>query len=155
MVASPSTTRARRADARLLHHVLDAPTQFGAPPQKKIFAAGGLTPRPTQDRWHSFVGDLKPEQIQDRWENQIIGRIPDREVRGWQRVADAAADQRAGIAAAQAIDLATGERAEGPVIFWLPALARYLGGDLQTCRLGVTRWYSPGKWSCSARAHGH
>jgi len=23
------------------------------------------------------------------------------------------------------------------VIFWLPALARYLGGDLQTCRLGV------------------
>ena len=25
---------------------------------------------------------------------------------------------------------------------------------LQTCRLGVTRWYPPGKWSCSARAHG-
>jgi len=95
----------------LLHHVLDAPPQFGAPPQKKILVAGGLTRRPAQDRWHSFVGDLKPEQIQDRWENQIIGRTPDREVRGWQRVADAAADQRAGIAAAQAIDLAIGERA--------------------------------------------
>ncbi len=26
---------------------------------------------------------------------------------------------------------------------------------LQTCRLGVTRWYPPGKWSCSARADGH
>jgi hypothetical protein len=30
MAASPSTTRARRADARLLHHVLDASPQFGA-----------------------------------------------------------------------------------------------------------------------------
>jgi len=76
MVASPSTTRARRADARLLHHVLDAPTQFGAPPQKKIFAACGLTPRPTQNRWHSFGGYLKPEQNGDRLENQIIGQIP-------------------------------------------------------------------------------
>jgi len=78
MAASPSTTRARRADARLLHHVLDALPRFGAPPQKKILVAGGLTRRSAQDRWHSFVGDLKPEQIQDRWENQIIGRIPDR-----------------------------------------------------------------------------
>jgi hypothetical protein len=40
---------------------------------------------------------------------------------------------------AQAIDLAISERTEGPVILWLPALARYLGGDLQTCRLRVTR----------------
>jgi hypothetical protein len=60
MAASPSTTRARRADARLLHHVLDAPPQFGVPPQKKILVAGGLTRQPAQDRWHSFVGDLKP-----------------------------------------------------------------------------------------------
>ena len=59
-------------------------------------------------------GQGEPEQIQGRWENQIIGRIPDREVGGWQRVADAAADQCAGIAAAQAIDVAIGERAEGP-----------------------------------------
>ena len=43
MAACPPTTRARRADARLLHHVLDAPPQFGAPPQKKILVAGGLT----------------------------------------------------------------------------------------------------------------
>jgi len=34
MAASPSTTRACRADARLLHHVLDAPPQFGAPPTR-------------------------------------------------------------------------------------------------------------------------
>jgi hypothetical protein len=54
-----SPTRARRADARLLHHVLDAPPQFGAPPQKKILLAGGLTRQPAQDRWHSFVGVLK------------------------------------------------------------------------------------------------
>jgi len=43
MAASPSTTGERRADARLLHHVLDAPPQFGASPQKKILVAGGLT----------------------------------------------------------------------------------------------------------------
>jgi hypothetical protein len=44
----PAAPRARRA------------TQFGAPPQKKILVAGGLTRQPAQDRWHSFVGDLKP-----------------------------------------------------------------------------------------------
>ena len=49
-----------RADARLLHHVLDAPPQFGAPPQKKILVAAGSPVSPAQDRWHSFVGDLKP-----------------------------------------------------------------------------------------------
>jgi hypothetical protein len=45
MAASRSTARARRADARLLHHVLDAPPQFGAPPQKNIPAAGRRTRR--------------------------------------------------------------------------------------------------------------
>ncbi len=63
MAASPSITRARRADARLLHHVLDAPAQFGAPPQKKNLLAGGLTRQPAQDRWHSFVGVLKPVDV--------------------------------------------------------------------------------------------
>jgi hypothetical protein len=47
MAASPSTARARRADAGLLHHILDAPPQFGAPAQKKILVAGGRTRRPT------------------------------------------------------------------------------------------------------------
>jgi hypothetical protein len=86
------------ADAHLLHYVLDA-----------------LTCRPSQDRWHDFVDDLKPGRIEDRWENRIIGRIPDREVRGWQRLADEAASTRAQISLP---DLSVFQR-------WAPSIRRF------------------------------
>jgi hypothetical protein len=103
------------ADARLLHYVLDAPPPFRAPPREKVLVAGGLTCRPSPDRWHDFVDDLKPERGEDGWENRIIGQIPDREVRGWQRLADAAASTRAQISLP---DLSVFQR-------WAPSIRRF------------------------------
>jgi KAP family P-loop domain/TIR domain len=102
-------------DAHLLRYVLDAPPQFGPSPQQKILVAGGLTRRPPQDHWTSFVGDLRPERTEDRWENQVIGLIPDREVRGWQRLAEAAANTSGQISLP---DLSVFQR-------WAPSVRRF------------------------------
>jgi hypothetical protein len=78
------------ADAHLMHYVLDAPRQLDDSGQKTV-VTGGLTSRPPQDDWQSFADDLKPERAEDGWRNQIIGRIPDQEVRRWQLLSDAVA----------------------------------------------------------------
>jgi hypothetical protein len=103
------------ADARLLHHVLDAPPQFDADTPNKTLVAGGLTHRPAEGRWDSFVGDLQPQQVEDRWENQVVGWIPDREVREWQRLAAAAGQTSAQVSLP---DLTVFQR-------WAPSIRRF------------------------------
>lgn len=103
------------ADAQLLHYVLDAPPQLDAATPKKALVAGGLTHLGSHGCWRSFVDDLKPEQTEDRWENRVIGRIPDREVRGWQRMADAAARTSAQVLLP---DLSVFQR-------WAPSIRRF------------------------------
>ena len=102
------------ADAHLMHYVLDAPRQVDASGQKTL-VTGGLTSRPPQDRWRSFTDDLKPERIEDGWDNQIIGRIPDHEVRGWQLLADAVATTSAEVSLP---DLSVFQR-------WTPSIRRF------------------------------
>ena len=103
-------------DAHLLHYVLDAHPQFDTSPQQKMLVAGGLTHRLPQDHWTSFVDDVKPEWTEDGWENQVIGLIPNREVRGWQRLAEAAASTSGQISLP---DLSVFQR-------WAPSVGRSL-----------------------------
>jgi len=66
--------------SRLLESLLAAP----AKPQLKPALGGGLVHRPRTSSWGVFAAGIEPRTAGKGWENDIVGALPDEEVRLWQ-----------------------------------------------------------------------